>query len=44
MISTVSEAFEFEDFLGETTTMKARIPKNKNNTGKSIVHFSRDIG
>lgn len=24
--------------------MKARVPKNKNNTGKSIVHFSREIG
>ena len=39
MISTVSEAFEFEDFLGETTVLKDRVPKNKAN--KSIVHFSR---
>lgn len=42
MISTVSEAFEFEDFLGETTVLKDRVPKNKAN--KSIVHFSREIG
>jgi hypothetical protein len=42
MMSTVSEAFEFEDFLGETTVLKDRVPKNK--TNKSIVHFSREIG
>jgi hypothetical protein len=41
MISTVSEAFEFEDFLGEKTTLKDRVPKNKANLNKKIVYFSR---
>lgn len=43
MISTVSEAFEFEDFLGEKTTLKDRVPKNKANLDKKIVHFSREV-
>lgn len=40
MISTVSEAFEFEDFLGEKVTLKDRVPKNKN---KTIGNFSKEV-
>ena len=45
MISTISQAFEFEDFLGETTVLKDRVPKNKNTnqSGKKIIHYSRDV-
>lgn len=45
MISTVSEAFEFEDFLGEKTTLKDRVPKNKAKAdlSKKIVYFSREV-
>jgi hypothetical protein len=43
MISTVSEAFEFEDFLGETTTLKDRVPKNKADLSKKIIHFTREV-
>lgn len=43
MISTVSEAFQFEDFLGETTTLKDRVPKNKADPNKKIINFSRQV-
>ena len=33
------------DFLGETTTLKDKVPKNKNKAdlSKKIVYFSRDV-
>lgn len=40
MISTISEAFEFEDFLGQKVTLKDRVPKNKN---KTIGSFSKEV-
>ena len=40
MISTVSEAFEFEDFLGQKVTLKDRVPKIKN---KNIGSFSKEV-